>query len=57
MCIRSIALRERVRGYEVAVMKAAMEILGHRAGPVRPPLCNCRKQDVEDIRKPDGGLS
>ena len=31
-------------------MKEAMEILGHRAGPVRPPLCNCRKQDVEDIR-------
>jgi 5-dehydro-4-deoxyglucarate dehydratase len=45
------ALRERMHGYEVAVTKAAMEILGHRAGPVRPPLCNCRPQDVEDIRK------
>jgi 5-dehydro-4-deoxyglucarate dehydratase len=45
------ALRERVRGYEVAVMKQAMEILGHRAGPVRPPLCNCRAQDVEDLQR------
>jgi 5-dehydro-4-deoxyglucarate dehydratase len=44
------ALRERMRGYEVAVTKAAMEMLGHRAGPVRPPLCNCRKQDMEDLR-------
>jgi 5-dehydro-4-deoxyglucarate dehydratase len=44
------ALRERMRGYEVAVTKEAMEMLGHRAGPVRPPLCNCRQQDVEDLR-------
>jgi 5-dehydro-4-deoxyglucarate dehydratase len=33
-------LRQRRRGYEVSVMKAAMEILGHRAGPARPPLAN-----------------
>jgi 5-dehydro-4-deoxyglucarate dehydratase len=45
------ALRERMRGYEVAVMKEAMEILGHRAGPVRPPLCKCRREDVADLRK------
>ena len=45
------ALRERSRGYEVAVMKAAMEILGRKAGPVRPPLCACRQQDIEDIRR------
>jgi 5-dehydro-4-deoxyglucarate dehydratase len=31
-------LRYRRRGFEVAVMKAAMELLGHPAGPVRPPL-------------------
>ena len=35
----------------MAVMKQAMEILGMPAGPVRPPLMNCRPQDVEDIRK------
>jgi 5-dehydro-4-deoxyglucarate dehydratase len=45
------ALRERVKGYEVAVMKSAMEMLGMPAGPVRPPLENTRPKDVEDLRK------
>ncbi len=45
------ALRERMKGYEVSVMKAAMEMLGIPAGPVRPPLTECRAQDVEDLRK------
>jgi len=31
-------LRQRRRGYEVAVMKAAMTLLGYPSGPVRPPL-------------------
>jgi 5-dehydro-4-deoxyglucarate dehydratase len=44
------AFRERTRGYEVAAMKAAMEILGKPAGPVRPPLTNCKPQDLEDLR-------
>jgi len=34
------ALRQRRPGYEVSVMKAAMEILGYKAGPARPPLAN-----------------
>lgn len=45
------ALRERAKGYEVAVMKAAMEILGMPAGPVRPPLCNCTGKDLADLRE------
>lgn len=45
------ALRERARGYEVAAMKAAMEILGKTAGPVRPPLMNCRPEDVADLER------
>ena len=48
------ALRERSKGYEVAVMKEAMEMLGVPAGPVRPPLMNCRpadKQDLADLLK------
>ncbi len=45
------ALRERMKGYEVAVVKEAMEMLGMPAGPVRPPLTACRAQDVEDLRK------
>jgi 5-dehydro-4-deoxyglucarate dehydratase len=43
------ALRERSRGYEVAAMKAAMELIGLSAGPVRPPLQNCKPQDVADL--------
>jgi 5-dehydro-4-deoxyglucarate dehydratase len=45
------AIRERVMGYEVAAMKAAMEILGISAGRVRPPLSNCTPQDIEDLRR------
>jgi len=45
------ALRERMKGYEVAVMKEAMEMLGYPAGPVRPPLTKCRAQDREDLRE------
>jgi 5-dehydro-4-deoxyglucarate dehydratase len=44
------AIRDRLRGYEVSVMKEAMEILGMPAGPVRPPLVNTRPQDVDDVR-------
>jgi 5-dehydro-4-deoxyglucarate dehydratase len=44
------AIRDRLRGYEVSVMKEAMEILGKPAGPVRPPLIDTRPQDVADIR-------
>ena len=43
------ALRERVKGYEVAVMKTAMEMMGKPAGPVRPPLENTRQQDLKDL--------
>jgi 5-dehydro-4-deoxyglucarate dehydratase len=45
------ALRERMKGYEVSVMKEAMEMLGMPAGPTRPPLTKCRPQDAEDLRK------
>ena len=45
------ALRERVKGYEVAVMKTAMEMMGKPAGPVRPPLKNTRPQDIKDLEQ------
>ncbi len=44
------AFRERAKGYEVAAMKAAMEILGMPAGPVRPPLVDCTAKDIADLR-------
>ena len=45
------ALRERMKGYEVAVMKRAMEMLGMPAGPVRSPLRDVRPEDVEALRE------
>lgn len=45
------ALRDRSKGYEVAVMKSAMEILGHPAGPVRPPLVNINDAELAELRK------
>jgi 5-dehydro-4-deoxyglucarate dehydratase len=44
------ALRDRSRGYEVSLMKAAMEMVGLKAGPVRPPLPRPSAQDLEDLR-------
>lgn len=45
------AFRERLKGYEVAAMKTAMELIGKPAGPVRPPLTNTRPQDIDDLKK------
>lgn len=45
------ALRDRSKGYEVAMMKSAMEILGHPAGPVRPPLVNINDAELAELRK------
>lgn len=44
------AARDRMRGYEVSVMKKAMEILGMPAGPVRPPLVPVKPEEVGQIR-------
>jgi 5-dehydro-4-deoxyglucarate dehydratase len=44
------ALRARRKGYEVSVMKALMDQLGLRGGPVRPPLPDVRAEEMEEIR-------
>jgi 5-dehydro-4-deoxyglucarate dehydratase len=43
-------LRQRGRGFEVSVMKAAMALLGHPAGPARPPLGTLSDRDRTDLR-------
>jgi len=43
------ALRARRKGYEVSVMKKAMEILGKPGGPVRPPLPEVRPDEIKEI--------
>ena len=45
------AIRQRRKGYEVAVMKKAMQILGKPAGPVRPPLVGVRPEEVKEIER------
>ena len=42
-------LRQRKPGYEVSVMKAAVEILGYKAGPVRSPLANVTADDRAEL--------
>jgi 5-dehydro-4-deoxyglucarate dehydratase len=44
------AIRDRSRGYEVAVVKRAMELLGMPAGPVRPPLVDCAPREADELR-------
>jgi 5-dehydro-4-deoxyglucarate dehydratase len=43
-------MRDKTRGYEVSVMKAAMEHLGLPAGPVRPPLQPVKPEELTQIR-------
>jgi 5-dehydro-4-deoxyglucarate dehydratase len=53
-------LRQLRKGFEVSIMKACMELLGYKAGPVRPPLANAPestrttlKQLLTEIGAPD----
>jgi 5-dehydro-4-deoxyglucarate dehydratase len=43
-------IRSRMRGYEVSLAKAAMELAGATAGPVRPPLPSVRPADLDNLR-------
>jgi 5-dehydro-4-deoxyglucarate dehydratase len=43
-------LRDKKKGYEVAVMKRAMELLGKPAGPVRPPLTPITPAEETELR-------
>ncbi|MFN7921378.1 MAG: 5-dehydro-4-deoxyglucarate dehydratase [Bryobacteraceae bacterium] len=44
------AMRDRSRGYEVAVMKKMMALKGLPAGPVRPPLVDVKESEVPEIQ-------
>jgi 5-dehydro-4-deoxyglucarate dehydratase len=45
------ALRAKKRGYEVSSVKAAMELCGLPAGPVRPPLVELNDEEREGVRR------
>lgn len=42
-------LRQRKGGYEVSMMKAAMQLLGFTAGPARSPLANPSQAEVDEL--------
>ncbi|CAG67106.1 5-dehydro-4-deoxyglucarate dehydratase [Acinetobacter baylyi] len=44
-----IKIRNRKSGYAVSMVKAGAKIVGHDAGPVRPPLSDLTPQDYEDL--------
>ncbi|MFZ3121350.1 MAG: 5-dehydro-4-deoxyglucarate dehydratase [Variovorax sp.] len=40
-------LRNRMQGYAVSIVKAGAKIVGHGAGPVRPPLTDLKPDEME----------
>lgn len=45
------SLRERMKGYEVSVMKEFMKMIGLCGSAVRSPLAPMRPADIEDLKK------
>ncbi|MEO8857615.1 MAG: 5-dehydro-4-deoxyglucarate dehydratase [Burkholderiaceae bacterium] len=45
-----LAIRNRVPGYAVSIVKAGARIVGHDAGPVRAPLTDLKPVEVEQLR-------
>jgi len=43
-------LRAKRKGYEVSAMKSMMDMIGLAGGPVRPPLVDLKKEEVESLR-------
>ena len=44
-----IALRNQGEGYAVSIVKAGATLVGHTAGPVRPPLSDLKSAEVEAL--------
>ncbi|MGX9117118.1 5-dehydro-4-deoxyglucarate dehydratase [Mesorhizobium sp. BHbsci] len=44
-----IAIRNRRRGYAVAIIKAGMDIIGRKSGPVRPPLVDLTPSERSEL--------
>jgi 5-dehydro-4-deoxyglucarate dehydratase len=42
--------RARRKGFEVTVMKAAMDLVGLTGGPVRPPLPSLRPEELAELQ-------
>lgn len=46
-----LEIRNRGQGYAVSIVKAGAEIVGHGAGPVRPPLSDLKPAETEQLRE------
>lgn len=46
-----LEIRNRMAGYTVSIVKAGATIVGHSAGPVRPPLTDLKPAEVEMLAK------
>ena len=44
-----LSIRNRMAGYAVSIVKAGAKIVGHDAGPVRPPLTDLKAAEVEQL--------
>ena len=44
-----IAIRNRSAGYAVSIVKAGARLVGHSAGPVRPPLTDCTEAEQQAL--------
>ena len=44
-----LTIRNRMAGYAVSIVKAGARIVGHDAGPVRPPLTDLKPDEVEQL--------
>jgi 5-dehydro-4-deoxyglucarate dehydratase len=45
-----IALRNKGHGYAVSIVKAGATIVGHSAGPVRPPLSDLKAAETRELK-------
>jgi 5-dehydro-4-deoxyglucarate dehydratase len=44
-----LAIRNRSAGYAVSIVKAGARVIGHGAGPVRPPLTELTEAEEQDL--------
>jgi 5-dehydro-4-deoxyglucarate dehydratase len=45
-----LEIRNRGAGYAVSIVKAGAKIVGHDAGPVRPPLTDLKPEEMEQLQ-------
>jgi 5-dehydro-4-deoxyglucarate dehydratase len=46
-----LAIRNKTPGYAVSIIKAGATIVGHTAGPVRPPLSELKADEMAALEK------